>query len=79
MTEREHANGRGTDNLPSVFDICTPRKDIRDGIVESELAADLSQVIGGGGALSLSTPTRPSSLRARIQPEESRIFCTMCW
>lgn len=35
--------------LPSVFDICTPRKDIQDGIVESELAADLSRVVTGGG------------------------------
>lgn len=49
VAERGRANGRGTTELPSIFDICTPRKDIRDGLVESELAADLSQVAGGGG------------------------------
>ena len=77
MVEREHTDEHGTNGLPSVFDICTPRKAIRDGIFESALAADLSQVIGGGGN-SPSTPTRPSSLRARTPLGESGIFCTMC-
>ena len=36
-----------TNNLPSVFDVCTPRKDIQEGLVESELAADLAQVVEG--------------------------------
>ncbi len=58
VAERMHANGRGTNGLPSVFDICTPRKDIRDGIVESELAADLSQAVGGDGPPEYSDPVR---------------------
>lgn len=58
MAERGHANGRGANGLPSVFDICTPRKDIRDGIVESELAADLSQVVSGGGLPEYSDPAK---------------------
>ena len=58
MAERRPAHGRGTTGLPSVFDICTPRKDIRDGLVESELAADLSQVAGGGGLPEYSDPAK---------------------
>ena len=52
------ANERGANSLPSVFDICTPRKDIRDGIVESELAAELSRAVGGEGPSEYSDPAR---------------------
>ena len=58
MAERGHVNGCGTNNLPSIFDICTPRKDIRDGLVESELAADLSQVAEGEGLPEYSDPAK---------------------
>ena len=58
MTERGRVNGFGANGIPSVFDVCTPRKDIRDGIVESELAADLSQVAGGGGLPEYSDPAK---------------------
>ncbi len=53
-----HANGHGANGLPSVFDICTPRNDIRDGIVESELAAELSRAVGGEGPSEYSDPAR---------------------
>ena len=58
MTERDYANGRGVNGLPSIFDICTPRKDIRDGIVESELAAELSRAVGGEGPSEYSDPAK---------------------
>ena len=47
MDEQQYTRGYGSNDLPSVFDICTPRKDIRDGYVESELAADLARVAKG--------------------------------
>ena len=33
--------------LASLFDICTPRKDVLGGIAESDFAADLAQVLRG--------------------------------
>ena len=51
-------NGSGVNGPPTIFDICTPRKDVRDGLVESELAADLSDVVGGGGSHEYSDPAR---------------------
>ena len=45
-------------NLPSVFDICTPRKDIQDGLVESELAADLTRVIEGEASPEYANPAK---------------------
>ena len=48
----------GTGRLPSIFDICTPRKDILDGIVESELAADLAKVAEGEAASEYADPAK---------------------
>jgi predicted AAA+ superfamily ATPase len=34
--------------LPTLFEICSPRPDVRDGrIAESDFAADLAQVLRG--------------------------------
>ncbi len=48
----------GTGRLPSIFDICTPRKDILEGIVESELAADLAKVAEGEAASEYADPAK---------------------
>ena len=58
LAGRRHANGRNWDTLPSVFDICTPRKDIRDGIVESDLAADLARVVEGNASPEYADPAK---------------------
>lgn len=55
MAARQRASGYG---LPSVFDICTPRKDIRDGLVESELAADLTLVAEGEASPEYTDPAK---------------------
>lgn len=58
VAERQYANGRGSNGLPSVFDICTPRKDVRDGLVEPELAADLARVAEGEASPEYADPAK---------------------
>lgn len=47
-----------SNSLPTIFDICTPRKDIRDGLVESELAADLARVAEGAASQEYADPAK---------------------
>ena len=58
MVELRHASGSDVSGLPSIFEICTPRKDIRDGIVEAELAADLASVAEGSAAQEYADPDK---------------------
>ena len=58
MSKRHGINGNGTATLPSVFDICVPRRDIQTGIVESELAADLSKVAEGEASKEYGDPVK---------------------
>ena len=45
--------------LPTVFDLCTPRKDVRDGsITDSDFAANLSRVLRGDATPDYSNPTQ---------------------
>lgn len=46
------------DSLPTIFDVCTPRKDVLDGVVESELAADLARVTEGEAIPEYSDPSK---------------------
>ena len=57
MTNRQHNDPNGVD-LPSIFDICTPRDDIKRGIVESELAANLSHVVSGKAHAEYADPVK---------------------
>ena len=43
--------------LASLFDICTPRKDVLGGIAESDFAADLAQVLRGSAPREYQDPT----------------------
>ena len=45
-------------DLPTIFDVCIPRKDIQDGLVESELAADLSRVAEGEASADYADPAK---------------------
>ena len=63
--------------LPTVFDLCTPRQDVRDGsISDSDFAANLSRVYGV--TLRQTMPTRSSFSRIPIQQKGSRNFCPTC-
>ncbi|WP_161794758.1 hypothetical protein [Desulfonatronum thioautotrophicum] len=45
--------------LPTLFDICTPRKDVLEGkIAESDFAADLAQVLRGDAPEEYADPVR---------------------
>ena len=57
MTE-QHASGSDAGRLPSIFDVCIPRKDIRNGIVEAELAADLASVAEGSATQEYANPNK---------------------
>lgn len=50
--------GHHSNDLPTIFEICTPRKDIRDGLVESELAADLARVAEGEASQEYANPAK---------------------
>jgi len=44
---------------PTIFDLCTPREDVLTGtITEADFAADLAQIIRGGGPAAYRDPAR---------------------
>ena len=57
MTE-QHAGSSDAGRLPSIFDVCIPRKDIQNGIVEAELAADLASVAEGSATQEYANPDK---------------------
>lgn len=44
--------------VPSIFDTCRPRRDVRGGITDADFAADLAQVITGRGSQEYRDPAR---------------------